>query len=98
MAERRSYLGQAETEVSPGQHWFEKGLKYVVAAGLGFGLASAVYNVPDLQAQHEWMSKVLAGKYPGIFVAQGTGQDCIPLDVKPAPGERSSSAPADAKP
>ena len=77
--DRSSYLGQTPRVRTWGQHWFEVFLRYAVVFGLGMGAATLIYDLPQLQAQHEFATKLIAGKYPGLFVAQGQGQECIPL-------------------
>jgi hypothetical protein len=77
--EKRSYLGGPELEVSNAQFWFERLVRWAAFFAAGFGLATVLYNVPDLKAHDEYLQKLLRGAYPGIEV---TTTDCKPITVK----------------
>jgi hypothetical protein len=59
---------------------FEDGLRYVLAFGIGLGVATVVYDVPDLKANTEFLKKVTHGDYPGVALT--AGPDCKPLQLQ----------------
>lgn len=68
------------------RHYFEGGLKLLVAFGFGMGAASVMYDVPDLKAHAEFLHKVVHGDYPGIALT--AGDSCTPLRLQ-NPGDAS---------
>ena len=58
------------------QRFFEKAIGYILAAGLGYGIATIANDIPTLMADQEFVQKLTHHAYPGVHLTYGKVGDC----------------------